>query len=114
MYNPETVDLLIWVMYCSAAEGAIDRTAPVGMVLRVPPPDKVRITVTQPTPYQVHTNPNTAPASAPPLPTSYQTGTDGLVDFDMLPIEHMHASIVSDRYVAVGALSSFVLFLLRC
>ncbi|KAJ7616262.1 hypothetical protein B0H17DRAFT_965620, partial [Mycena rosella] len=28
MYNPETVDLLIWVMYCSAAEGAIDQPLP--------------------------------------------------------------------------------------
>ncbi|KAJ7626463.1 hypothetical protein B0H17DRAFT_1024399 [Mycena rosella] len=93
MHNPETVDLLVSLTYCSAAEGAIDQPLPVGMALRVPPPDKARITVTQPTPYQVHTNPIPAPATAPPLPTSYQTGTDGLVDFDTLPIEHMRASI---------------------
>ncbi|KAJ7463040.1 hypothetical protein FB451DRAFT_1095249 [Mycena latifolia] len=93
MHNPETVDLLVSLTYSAAAEGVVDEPLPIGLELRVPPPDKARIAVPQPTPYQMHVNP-AQPAAAPqPAAVVYQTGTDGLVDFDTLPVEHMRASI---------------------
>lgn len=87
MHNPETVDLLVSLTYSAAAEGVVDDPLPVGLTLRVPPPDRAHIVYQQATPYQPQ------PAVQPATPVSYQTGTDGLVDFDILPVEHMRASI---------------------
>ncbi|KAJ7127952.1 hypothetical protein C8R44DRAFT_979448 [Mycena epipterygia] len=87
IHNPETVDLLVSLTYSAAAEGVVDEPLPIGMALRVPPPDKARIVTPTVGPYH-------QPVPAPVLPLyNYQTGTDGLVDFDALPIEHMRASI---------------------
>lgn len=91
IHNPETVDLLVSLTYSAAAEGVVDEPLPIGMALRVPPPDKARIVAT-PTagPYYGH-----QPLPTPVLPPhNYQTGTDGLVDFDTLPIEHVRHCVV--------------------
>jgi hypothetical protein len=54
------------------------------MALRVPPPDKARITAPPP----VHHYHQAQPAA--PLPAiNYQVGLDGLVEFDSLPVEHV-------------------------
>ncbi|KAJ7757963.1 hypothetical protein B0H16DRAFT_1314107 [Mycena metata] len=91
IHNPETVDLLLSLTYSAAAEGAVDEPLPVGMALRVPPPDKARITI--PPPSNIHAYHQ--PAAPAPAPTNfvYAIGNDGLVDFDTLPVEHMRASI---------------------
>ncbi|KAJ6550837.1 hypothetical protein DFH09DRAFT_1039150 [Mycena vulgaris] len=91
IHNPETVDLLVSLTYSAAAEGVVDEPLPRGLLLRVPPPDRARVAVAQPTPYQMHVNPGQA--APPPVPMTYQVGVDGLVDFDALPIELMRASI---------------------
>ncbi|KAJ7753671.1 hypothetical protein DFH07DRAFT_868677 [Mycena maculata] len=94
IHNPETVDLLVSLTYSAAAEGVIDEPLPVGMALRVPPPDKARIVAPPPVnawAAQIHAQ----PAPAAPVNVTYQVGTDGLVDFDSLPIEHMRASIAA-------------------
>ncbi|KAJ7187359.1 hypothetical protein C8R46DRAFT_880049 [Mycena filopes] len=90
IHNPETVDMLVSLTYCSAAEGALDEPLPVGMALRVPPPDQARITA--PAPTHPHYGHQQAPPP-PPVNVEYVVGTDGLVDFDTLPITHMRASI---------------------
>ncbi|KAJ6503107.1 hypothetical protein DFH09DRAFT_1375537 [Mycena vulgaris] len=46
IHNPETVDLLVSLMYSAAAEGVVDESFPIGMALRVPPPDKARVIAT--------------------------------------------------------------------
>ncbi|KAJ7798544.1 hypothetical protein B0H14DRAFT_3492435 [Mycena olivaceomarginata] len=43
-YLRETVDLLVSLCYSAAAEGVLDEPLPKGTALRVPPPDKARIT----------------------------------------------------------------------
>ncbi|KAJ6583425.1 hypothetical protein DFH09DRAFT_1360097 [Mycena vulgaris] len=45
--NPETVDLLVSLMYSAAsAEGVVDESFPIGMALRVPLPDKACVIAT--------------------------------------------------------------------
>ncbi|KAF8190600.1 hypothetical protein K438DRAFT_1831354 [Mycena galopus ATCC 62051] len=91
IHNPETVDLLVSLCYSAAAEGVLDEPLPKGMALRVPSPDKARITAPPPVnAYLAHHNPQ--PAVAAPA-ANYQVGLDGLVEFDQLPVEHMRASI---------------------
>ncbi|KAJ6460480.1 hypothetical protein C8R47DRAFT_994015 [Mycena vitilis] len=90
MHNPETVDLLVSLTYSAAAEGVVDEPLPKGMALRVPPPDKARITAAPVNNYQVHMQ---QAAAAPTTAVNYQVGLDGLVEFDLLPVEHMRASI---------------------
>ncbi|KAJ6522419.1 hypothetical protein DFH09DRAFT_1372678 [Mycena vulgaris] len=46
IHNPEMVDLLVSLMYSAAAEGIVDESFPIGMALRVPPPDKARVIAT--------------------------------------------------------------------
>ncbi|KAJ6570445.1 hypothetical protein DFH09DRAFT_1313054 [Mycena vulgaris] len=46
IHNSETVDLLVPLMHSAAAEGVIDESFPMGMALRVPPPDKARVIAT--------------------------------------------------------------------
>ncbi|KAJ7120629.1 hypothetical protein C8R43DRAFT_1151577 [Mycena crocata] len=94
IHNPETVDLLVSLTYSAAAEGVADEPLPVGMALRVPPPDKARITIAPIANYALHMGQQqAAAAAAPPAQVNLPTGTDGLVDFDSLPIDHMRASI---------------------
>ncbi|KAJ6451098.1 hypothetical protein C8R47DRAFT_1221896 [Mycena vitilis] len=90
MHNPETVDLLVSLTYSAAAGGVVDEPLPKGMALRVPPPDKARITAAPVNKYQVHMQ---QAAAAPTTAVNYQVGLDGLVEFDLLPVEHMRASI---------------------
>ncbi|KAJ7616173.1 hypothetical protein DFH06DRAFT_1107922 [Mycena polygramma] len=91
IHNPETVDLLVSLTYSAAAEGVVDEPLPKGMALRVPPPDKARITAAPVNNYQLHMQ--QAAAAAPTTAVNYQVGLDGLVEFDLLPVEHMRASI---------------------
>ncbi|KAJ6535048.1 hypothetical protein B0H19DRAFT_1383300 [Mycena capillaripes] len=86
IYNPATVDLLVSLAYCAAAEGVIDEPLPKGMALRVPPPDKTRITTAPVNNYHRH-NTNMQPVAVPAV--DYQVGLDGLVEFDQLPVEHI-------------------------
>ncbi|KAJ6506730.1 hypothetical protein C8R45DRAFT_1090408 [Mycena sanguinolenta] len=90
IHNPETVDLLVSLCYSAAAEGVLDEPLPKGMALRVPPPDKARITTASTHNYHhLHQQ----PAAPAPANVNYQVGLDGMVEFDQLPIEHMRASI---------------------
>ncbi|KAJ7194306.1 hypothetical protein GGX14DRAFT_476496 [Mycena pura] len=91
MHNPDTVDLLVSLTFSAAAEGVLADPLPVGMALRVPPPDKSRVIATPSTGYPSYHQPAPAPASVPDA--TYQIGLDGLVEFDALPIEHMRAAI---------------------
>ncbi|KAJ7458741.1 hypothetical protein B0H11DRAFT_2286534 [Mycena galericulata] len=92
LHNPETVDLLVSLTYSAAAEGVIDEPLPVGMALRVPPPDKSRIVAAPVTYGHAYLQ---AQAAAPAVAQNVEVpvGLDGLVDFDSLPIEQMRASI---------------------
>ncbi|KAJ7641952.1 hypothetical protein FB45DRAFT_1054322 [Roridomyces roridus] len=91
MHNPDTVDLLVSLAYSAASEGVIDDPLPVGMALRVPPPDQSRV-VAAPVARFSHLGGVMPQQGAVPLSTA-KVGTDGLVDFDALPKEHMRASI---------------------
>ncbi|KAJ7320981.1 hypothetical protein DFH08DRAFT_713280 [Mycena albidolilacea] len=91
IHNPETVDLLVSLCYSAAAEGVLDEPLPKGMALRVPPPDKARITAAPVAPHHMYNQ----PAAVPVADVDYQVGLDGLVEFDGLPVEHMRASIAA-------------------
>ncbi|KAJ6632300.1 hypothetical protein B0H10DRAFT_1865630 [Mycena sp. CBHHK59/15] len=95
IHNPRTVDLLVSLTFSAAAEGVVDEPLPVGLGLRVPPPDRARV-VTAP-PQAMHlAGMHLAGAPAAPLsPANYAVGLDHLVDFDDLPIELMRVSIAS-------------------
>jgi hypothetical protein len=54
------------------------------MALRVPPPDKARITAAPVAPHMYN-----QPVAAPVADVDYQVGLDGLVEFDGLPVEHV-------------------------
>jgi hypothetical protein len=56
------------------------------MALRVPPPDKARITTTAVSNYQMYQNPGAA--------ANYQVGLDGLVEFAQLPAQHVRLSVL--------------------
>jgi hypothetical protein len=64
------------------------------MALRVPPPDKARITTTPVNNYQMHQNPGAANAAATVPAAHYQVGLDGLVEFAQLPVEHVRLSVL--------------------
>lgn len=55
------------------------------MALRVPPPDKARITAAPVAPHHMYNQ----PAAVPVADGDYQVGLDGLVEFDGLPVEHV-------------------------
>ncbi|KAJ7825229.1 hypothetical protein B0H14DRAFT_3468718 [Mycena olivaceomarginata] len=93
IHNLETVDLLVSLCYSAAAEGVLDEPLPRSMGLRVPPPDKARITTTPVNNYQMYQNPGAANAAATVPAANYQVGLDGLVEFHQLPVEHMRVSI---------------------
>ncbi|KAK7028605.1 ubiquitin-CONJUGAT-2 domain-containing protein [Favolaschia claudopus] len=89
IHNPATVDLLVSLCYSAAAEGVLDEPLPKGMALRVPQPDKSRVTTVPVN--NLHYNHNNTPQVVPDA--NWTVGLDGLVDFDHLPVEYMRASI---------------------
>ncbi|KAJ7323662.1 hypothetical protein DFH08DRAFT_969210 [Mycena albidolilacea] len=89
IHSPETVDLLVSLCYSAAAERVLDEPLPKGMALRVPPPDKARITTTPVNNYQMYQNPRAANAAATVPAANYHVGLDGLVEFDQPPADDM-------------------------
>lgn len=90
--NTEVVDLLVSLTYVACFEGQLETGMPVGMGLRVAPPTR-------------GVAGSVAPAWAPTIPGASQsitrstftdippTGPDGLVDFDVLPLEFQRAAV---------------------
>ncbi|KIK53259.1 hypothetical protein GYMLUDRAFT_49424 [Collybiopsis luxurians FD-317 M1] len=98
IHNPETVDLLVSITYSAALEGALDEPLPIGMGLRVPPPDPSTVITPQnrfPGGILPGITANHAPP-APPVPVNAPpvADADGLCDFDALDIRQMRASVV--------------------
>ncbi|KAJ3740793.1 hypothetical protein DFH05DRAFT_1528585 [Lentinula detonsa] len=120
IHNPETVDLLVSITHAAAAENVLDEPLPIGMGLRVPPPDTPKdipspiyaaSSVTGRTTAGVTMMNNGAVAPvAPSLQPQTQTqpvGFDGLYDFDELGLQQMRASVMQllDSLPPVGVIS---------
>ncbi|EJD40876.1 hypothetical protein AURDEDRAFT_115746 [Auricularia subglabra TFB-10046 SS5] len=96
--NTEVVDLLVSLTYVSCYEGQLDNGLPIGMGLRVPiPPQGIKsmsppawsgAMIAQPGVVQPVTHVVPQNTEIPPQ------GPDGLVDFDMLPLDYQRASVV--------------------
>ncbi|KAJ3509436.1 hypothetical protein NLJ89_g5227 [Agrocybe chaxingu] len=78
IHNPQTVDLLVSLAFCSASDGSMEDPFPVGLGLRVPVPSASAGQYSAPTGVG-HQNPQ--PVESPRVITP---GTDGLCDFDEL------------------------------
>ncbi|KIY71906.1 hypothetical protein CYLTODRAFT_389638 [Cylindrobasidium torrendii FP15055 ss-10] len=91
LHNPQTVDLLVSIAYCSAAEGVLD-DFPVGMGLRVPLPAQSTLIAQPNNRYSAaHQYAIQQPASDPPK--QLQPDNSGLVEFDELSNQQKRASV---------------------
>ncbi|KAF7341925.1 UBIQUITIN-CONJUGAT-2 domain-containing protein [Mycena sanguinolenta] len=72
IHNSETVDLLVSLCYCAAAEDVLDEPLSKGMALHVLPPDKARITTPPTSNYHAYHH-GQQPAAAPATPLNYQS-----------------------------------------
>jgi len=87
MHNPQTVDLLVSLAYCSASDGSMDEPFPSGLGLRVPPPGPSAPSVAQTAVYAL---PGVTHQPPPPeVPKELTKGPDGLCDFDDLTVSQV-------------------------
>jgi len=104
--NTEVVDLLVSLTYVSCFEGQLVQGLPIGMGLRCPRPANGIKGTAVPQLYGLSGQP-TVPDPAASLPTPMPTpGSDGMVDFDSLPVDYQRAAIVQllDQLPAVRLL----------
>ncbi|KAF8078632.1 hypothetical protein FPV67DRAFT_1604087 [Lyophyllum atratum] len=93
IHNPKTVDLLVSIAHSAATEQVINEPLPIGLGLRVPPPDASKI---QELPkYHNLTAGIQEQASSSAPSASHQTNQaqEEMCDFDDLPLPKMRASI---------------------